>query len=259
MNGVSVIIPAWNAEQYLARTLDSVLGQSWRELEVIVVDDASQDATARIAQQYAQQDSRVHYYRNECNSGVAYTRNFAISRAQYDWVAFLDSDDLWREDKLERQMALVEKYPDTALCYTASRYFTDADPETGTVVLVPEEVELERLLRKNVIPCSSVMVKKSLMESAPMGHDDAHEDYLTWLTLLKAGHKARGVNEPMLLYRLRADSKSGAKQKAAKMTWRTFRYFGLGRLESVKYMCWYCLESLGKYRKILSGQNQKET
>lgn len=246
--GISVVIPVYNAEKFLEDTLCSVLSQTWPVFEVILIDDASTDQTAQIAMFYQGKDSRIRYYLNPENAGVSYSRSRGISLASYRWIAFLDSDDLWREDKLEQQVKLITTHPGIRLCYTGSSYFTN-NREKAVYVPVPETVTLKQLLRKNIIPCSSVLIDKECFQEFSMKHDDAHEDYLLWLNLLRRGNAVRGIDKPLLTYRLHRDSKSGNKRKCALMTYKTYRYFGLNLLTAAAYMAVYCVKSIEKYSR----------
>ena len=105
---ISIIMPAYNAEATIRQSIESVLSQTYPCFELIIVDDASKDETRRIAEQYALSDPRIRVLPNEANSGVAFSRNKGIDEAKYPWIAFLDSDDLWYPDKLEKQMALAD-------------------------------------------------------------------------------------------------------------------------------------------------------
>lgn len=246
---VSVVIPAYNTQEYLGQTLCSVLAQSFTEFEVLVVDDASTDDTYRVAAAYAARDKRIRCFRNPVNRGVAFSRNFGIAQARYAWIAFLDSDDLWAADKLQKQVALLEKRPEISLCYTGIRYSLRYAP-AGVPVHVPEALALRQLLASNVIPCSSVLVRRELVQAFPFQHDDAHEDYLLWLRLLREGTAACGIDEPMLIYRVRRGSRSVNKCRSAQMTWRTYRYFGLPAVQAARWMPFYAIGGLRKYSHI---------
>lgn len=247
---ISIIIPAYNTQAYLAQALDSVLAQSFTDFEVLVVDDASTDGTFRLAASYAKRDSRIRCFQNPANCGVSDARNFGISQARYDWIAFLDSDDLWAADKLQRQVALLQARPDAGLCYTGVCYSFGWAPE-GVAVHVPETVVLGQLLKSNVIPCSSVLVRRELVLAVPFQHDaDAHEDYLLWLRLLQNGVAACGIDEPLLIYRMRPGSRSINKCRSAQMTWRTYRYLGIPGTQALRWMLCYAAGGLRKYGYI---------
>ncbi len=251
---VSVIMPAYNAEKYVEASIRSVLAQTCSDFELLVVDDCSKDGTAKIIESLAAEDSRIVFLRNPRNSGVAATRNYAVSQAKGAWVAFLDSDDLWREDKLAKQLALLSAHPDCVLSYTASSFIDQDGKPYFYVMEVPPSVTYRELLRRNLLSCSSVMVKTDVIRRYPMGHDGMHEDYSTWLQILRETPCARGVNEPLLTYRLSPNSKSGSRVKSAKMLYGSYRYVGYGPVASACFVFRYFFYSVSKRRRIYAAK-----
>lgn len=106
---VSIITPSYNTGRFIAETIESALAQTYGNWEMIIVDDCSTDDTDEVVAGYVKQDSRIRYIRNERNSGAALSRNRALREARGRWIAFLDSDDLWMPEKLERQIQFMEK------------------------------------------------------------------------------------------------------------------------------------------------------
>lgn len=247
---ISVVVPAWRAEKTLAATLDSILSQTWRELEVLIVDDASPDGTLALAQSYAAKDPRVRVIAQEKNGGVSKARNRGVREARGEWIAFLDSDDLWMPEKLERQMALAAQHPEAGLFFTGSAFISEDDHKYGYTLSVPERVNYRRLLGQNVISCSSVLVRRELMERFPMGNDAIHEDFAVWLKILREEPWAYGVNEPLLVYRVSRSSKSGNKLKAARMTFGTYRYVRVPLPLAVWSGMLYTVRGIRKFRAI---------
>ena len=247
---ISVVVPAWRAEKTLAATLDSILSQTWRELEVLVVDDASPDGTLALAQSYAAKDPRVRVIAQPENGGVSKARNRGVREARGGWIAFLDSDDLWMPEKLERQMTLAAQHPEAGLFFTGSAFISEDDHKYGYTLSVPERVNYRRLLGQNVISCSSVLVRRELMERYPMGNDAIHEDFAVWLKILREEPWAYGVNEPLLVYRVSRSSKSGNKLKAARMTFGTYRYVRVPLPLAVWSGVLYTVRGIRKFRAI---------
>lgn len=247
---VSVVVPAWCAEKTLAATLDSVLCQTWREIEVLVVDDASPDGTKALAERYAAADERIRVIAQEENGGVSKARNRGVREARGEWIAFLDSDDLWMPEKLEKQMALAERHPEAELFYTGSGFVSEDDRKYGYTLSVPERVNYRSLLGQNVISCSSVLIRRELMLRFPMGNDAVHEDFAVWLKILREQPWAYGVNEPLLVYRVSRSSKSGNKLKAARMTFGTYRYVRVPLLLAVWNGMRYTVRGIRKFRAI---------
>ena len=247
---ISVVVPAWRAEKTLAATLDSILSQTWRELEVLVVDDASPDGTLALAQSYAAKEPRVRVIAQPQNGGVSKARNRGVREARGEWIAFLDSDDLWMPEKLERQMALAAQHPEAGLFFTGSAFISEDDHKYGYTLSVPERVNYRRLLGQNVISCSSVLVRRELMERFPMGNDAIHEDFAVWLKILREEPWAYGINEPLLVYRVSRSSKSGNKLKAARMTFGTYRYVRVPLPLAVWSGVRYTVRGIRKFRAI---------
>lgn len=253
MPKVSVVIPAYNATRYLEATVHSVLTQTFQDFEILIVDDCSKDDTWALMQSLAEKDDRIICLRNEKNSGVAETRNYAVKQARGEWIAFLDSDDVWREDKLEKQLALIAEEPTAALTYTASSFMDQDSKPYSYIMEVPGQVDYRTLLGRNVISCSSVMVKKSVMERYPMGSSQTSEDYGAWLRILREVQYAYGVNEPLLCYRVARGSKSSNRLKAAGMHYRTYRDVGYTPLVSGWLTFCYTFYSVSKRRHLHSG------
>lgn len=241
---VSVIIPAYNCRHTLKEAIDSVLVQEV-PLEVIVVDDCSKEDLTPVMEQY-RGDDRVVYVKNEKNMGVAASRNRGISLAKGEYIAFLDSDDWWLKGKLSAQLARMQQ-DQTVLCSTGRQLRTFQGEDMGRYIPVKEIVTYKDMLRHNSIACSSVLVKKVVIEEFPMNHDECHEDYITWLLILQKYGRASGINEPYLQYRMSRDSKSGNKLKSARMTFQVYRHMGYGLLKSCLCFCSYALHGIKKY------------
>ena len=250
MPKVSVIIPAYNAERFVRNAVASVANQSERDIEIIVIDDCSSDGTADICRAMAESDGRIRFMQNERNSGVSATRNSGVAAATGEYVAFLDSDDMWKPDKLALQLALANKHPECPIFFTASSFISsDGAPYTYTLH-VPETVDFKRLLRQNIISCSSVMARREILLAHPFMYDGMHEDYAVWLEILRAGTPARGIDDALLIYRLSDGSKSSNKLHSAVMQYRVYRHIGLGVLRSLFYMPIYTLNGMKKYKGI---------
>lgn len=251
MTGISVVIPCYNAEKTLGRTVDSVLAQSYKNIEIILVDDVSKDSTLNIAREYEKKDSRIRVIAKDVNGGVARARNDGVKAASYPWIAFVDSDDYWTADKLDKQIAVVESDPSVGIVFTGSAFISDEGKMFDYTLQVPEKITYNELLSQNLISCSSVLVKKELMERNPMPTDkDIHEDFATWLAVLKESKFAVGINEPLLIYQISSKSKSGNKLYAVKMQWRTYRCAGVGFFKAAKHFVIYAYRSLKKYGGI---------
>lgn len=246
---VSIIIPMYNAEHFIAQTIESVQAQTYVDWEMILIDDCSTDDSDKIVKKYAERDKRIKYSKNLQNLGVAQTRNCAIRQAEGRYLAFLDSDDLWSVDKLEKQVTFM-KEKQVAFCYSACKVIDEYGKIAGKVRNVPLKVTYRNLLKGNIIPCLTVVLDQKLIKEQGINihmPQIPHEDYALWLSILNQGIIAYGVPEVLASYRVRSTSISGNKLKAMKWTWKIYRnYLGLGRLRSGYYFFHYIIGALVK-------------
>lgn len=248
-NTVSIIMAAYNAENTIRQAIESVLAQTYVHYELLVVNDCSKDRTAEIVEDYSRRDARVKLINNPCNMGVSQTRLNGLNAAAGEWIAVLDSDDAWLPEKLEKQMALQQK-TGAALLYTGSQFMDSEGNRLDWTMPVPERVTYKKLLKQNILSNSSSLCRQELFRTHYVMDDTMHEDFALWLNILKSGEIACGVNEPLLIYRISAASKSGNKIKAARMNWRTYRTVGIPFLAACYYMGWYTVNGLLKYRNL---------
>ena len=247
---VSVIMPAYNAERYIEKSIRSVQRQTWPDWELIVLDDCSSDRTAEVAAGLAREDDRIRLYTNEQNLGVARTRNRGLELCRGDYVAFLDSDDAWRPEKLELQLKCARE-TGADLVYTSYAIVDAGGEKKCRDFLVPADVSFEGLLRENVIGCSTVMLSLPVLEGKGFREDFFHEDYVLWLQLLNAGRKAAGVEKVLVDYFFHEDSKAGNKGRAARKRWNIYRrYLGFSVPKSAWYFGHYALAALRKYARL---------
>lgn len=250
---VSIIMPAYNAERTIDEAIQSVCQQTYGEWELIIVNDCSSDRTEWIVKQYMKKDNRILLINNEQNIGVSETRNIGVSSSNGKWIAFLDSDDKWKKEKLEKQVKLLNENPWADLVFTGSAFINQQGVFSKYILNVPEKINYRELLKQNVISCSSVVVRKELVNNYRMQYDDMHEDYAVWLQILKAGYHAAGINEPLLIYRISDNSKSSNKKSAAKMTFKVYQFMNLNYIECVYFFLNYAVKSINKYKKIHRG------
>jgi len=242
---VSVVMPAFDAVATIAESIRSVLDQTHRALELLVIDDRSRDATWDIVQAAAAADARVVPIRMPANGGVAAARNAGLEAARGAWVAFLDSDDLWRSDKLARQLAHM-RAGGAQVCYTAYRRFAD-DGRTLSLVRPPRRVDYADMLKSNRIGNLTGLYARALGDFR--FRKVGHEDYVFWLQVVRvAGHAERVAgDEPLADYRVRDGSLSSNKARAARWQWAIYRESeGLGRLRAAWYFMHYAAHAVAK-------------
>lgn len=205
---VSVVIPSFNHSLYIEQTIRSVLGQSYKPLQLIVVDDGSSDGSVALLQALAKNlefDLIV-----QDNRGVCATLNRGIrERARGDWIAILGSDDLWRSDKIELQMRAIARRPDAEFCYSQASAFMDGSPpETGRIF--PSRVFEGRLLRRvffrQHVPAGTMLFSRNLYDSLGGFDETLREEDWDWVIRCAASTPFASVAEPLLLYRLHPES-----------------------------------------------------
>lgn len=229
---VSIVTPAYGAERFLERTLASVQAQSFDDWECLVVDDASTDRTAEIAQRAAERDRRIRLIRQASNQGTARARNAALAAASGRYVAFLDADDLWLPEKLERQLAFMRE-TGAGMSYTAYRRIDENDSRVGRLISVPGTMTWQRLLKNTAIATVTAMVDRE--KTGPIAMTETRrDDMILWLTLLRRGCLARGLNQDLARYRVVRGSLSSRRLRAASWVWNVYReQVGLNRVQSL--------------------------
>ena len=219
-NLISVVIPVYNAERYVRYTLDSVLNQDYPYKEIVIVDDCSTDQSPDIIKEYMERIPYIVYHRLSENSGVAVARNTGIKLAKGRYIAFIDSDDIWKEGKLSEQIKLFSSPQPPCLTYTAINYID----EKGILIKgkrnVKEIVTYKYLLRNTMIATSTVIIDRNVVPEIVMPNRRSAEDYSLWLTLLRDYGPAFGINDVFTSYRISTTSVSHNRIKEVKFFYR---------------------------------------
>jgi len=243
---VSVIIPVYNGARFISCALDSVIIQDVPS-EIIVIDDNSSDNIEEVLTPYLQR-SEIRLLKNNVNVGAAESRNRGVRAAQGEYVAFLDCDDWWEPDKLKKQLALMKK-SGCVLCSTGRRLVTPDGRKTKRIICVKQTLSYNSMLVQNPINCSSVLLKRDVALEFPMSHDEYHEDYITWLRILRKYRRACAIDEPLLNYRISSSGKSGNKLQSAGMTFHVYRCMGFSWPKSIVCFIAYTLNGVRKYAR----------
>lgn len=218
---VSVIMAAYDTEAFIAETIASVQAQTLGDWELLVSDDASSDRTTAIVTAAAALDPRIRLLRLERNSGVAQARNLALETAQGRFIAFLDSDDIWLPQKLERQVAFMEEQ-DAAVSYTAFRRIDESGRRIGRLIKVPTRLNYQRLLKNTAIATLTSMIDTA--KTGPIRMTEVRrDDYILWLSLLRRGFVAHGLREDLARYRVVRGSLSSKPIRSAAWVWDVYR------------------------------------
>ena len=179
---VSIITPLYNCEKYIEETIQSVINQTYKNWEMIIVDDCSKDKGVEIVEKYQKLDSRIKLYRNEKNQGVSYTRNRAIGLSKGKYIAFLDSDDLWKKEKLEKQISFMEEN-NIVLSYTGYEKI-NSDGSLRGKIKVPKKLDYNELLKNCLIGFLTAVYRKEDLKGFRFIKSKA-EDYIFWLKYFK--------------------------------------------------------------------------
>ena len=219
---VSIITPVYNAEEFIVQTIESVQAQTYSDWELLLIDACSTDSSAELIKSFTDNDNRIRYVKLNKNSGAAVTRNTGLAMAKGRYIAFLDSDDIWKAQKLEKQMELI-KEKDIGFVFTSYRYVMQDGSPMSKVARAPEKIDYNGLLKNTIIGCSTVLIDKKLIGDFRMANVRRGQDTATWLQLLKKTDYAYGIYDDLVWYRVVSGSLSDNKFTAIKRTWNTYR------------------------------------
>ena len=242
---VSIITPVYNSEEYLEETILSVINQTYKNWELLLIDDYSTDNSYKIIEKYLT-DERIKYLRNERNSGPAITRNVGLEKSKGEYIAFLDSDDIWAKNKLELQIDYMKKNS-IRICH-GDYIFIDKNGKEIKKIITDDILSYKILLKENQIKTSFLIVNKNLIVEIrfPL---IKHEDFAFFLELLKKGEISKKIDFIVGKYRIQENSVSSNKLKSAIWTWNIYRkYERLNLLQSVHYFSNYIYRGLRKYK-----------
>ncbi len=215
---VSIIIPAYNSREYIGKAIESATSQSFKNIEIFVVDDGSTDGTKDAVESYIR-DSKIRYIHQE-NKGPAAARNLGISKSSGEFIAFLDADDIWLPDKLEQQMPLFDD-PEVALVFSDTEIFGDGFPfkKHSEFSRFARGDVYAKLIMGNFIPTSSVVVRRVAMDEAGGFDEDKKisigEDYFLWLMIARK-YKFDFSPESLVKYRIHGGQTSASRIKSYK-------------------------------------------
>lgn len=221
---VSIITPVYKCEKLIEETIKCVLNQTYKNWEWLLVDDCTPDNSAEIIKKYQEKDNRIKYFKLNENSGAAIARNKALSESRGRFVAYLDADDLWRNNKLEKQVSFMKENGYAFSC-TDYEKIDENGNSLNKIVTIPKEVTYELFLRNTIIQTVGVMVDTKLTgkEIIKMPNIRRRQDAATWCQLLKNGFNCYECPENLSYYRVVSNSLSSNKFKAVKMNWYWYR------------------------------------
>jgi len=245
---VTIVTANYNCENFIEDTIDSILVQTYKEWELIIVDDLSTDRSVEVIKSYAQKDNRIKLLLLDKNSGAAVARNRAIEEASGRYIAFLDSDDLWEKTKLEKQLAFMQEnsYDFT---YTNYNLIDESNSRYGNTFKAKKESSYHDLLKTCSIGCLTVIYDTKNLGKVFMPLILKRQDYGLWLKILKKIDKAYCLDESLAVYRTRQNSISSNKLKASQYQWKIYREVERFNLfSSIYYFLHYAYNGLKKYK-----------
>ena len=237
---VSVIMPLYNCAAFITDTIHSLQSQTYENWELVAVDDCSTDNTAEIVQALAAEDPRIRYFCLEKNSGAAVARTVSMENADGEYMAFLDSDDLWHPEKLKRQLAFMQEH-DYAFSCTSYAQINEQGEPLGKIKRCIPKTNYNRLLLDNPVGNSTVMYSVKKMGKFTVPNIRKRNDYALWLKMLKKEQYVYGLPEVLMYYRVCSNSISSNKFKLIKYNWIVYRELEhLNVFRSAFHVAYWC-------------------
>lgn len=219
---VSIIMPSYNAELFIAESIESVLHQTYKNWELLITDDCSSDKTPDIVKSYCSKNPRIDFVIAKQHSGIASTRNQCLARVKGRFVAFLDNDDLWYPEKLEKQVRfMLDK--DISFSYSEYELLKEDGTPKGKTIKTAGVVDYDKYLKNTIIGSGTIMLDTDKIGRLQMPYNATSDDMALWCKILKDGHCAHPIKEVLMKYRVRSNSASANKLKAAKDVWLVYR------------------------------------
>ena len=248
---VSIITPLYNSEYYILDMIKSVQAQTYKNWEMIVIDDCSKDDGPNIVKKISEEDKRIQLIIQKKNSGPSHVRNIGIGLAKGRFIAFLDSDDIWHGEKLDKQIKFMQNN-EYAFSFTGYEKIDESGEISGMVRPLKEQVSYHDLLKTNHIGCLTVMLDLKLLgEKVYMPILRKRQDHGLWLEVLKRVGTAYCLNEILAQYRIRKGSISINKIDNIKYQWKLYRKIEeLNIIKSLYYMAFYTYYGIRKYSNL---------
>lgn len=244
---VSIIVPVYNVEKFIRETMDSVLAQTYPHWELLLVEDGSGDSSAEVIETYIKekQETRIRLIRQPSNQGAAKARNRGVQEAGGRYLAYLDADDLWAPEKLERQLRFMTE-KGAAFSFTGYEFADENGVGMGKIVRVPETLHYRQALSNTTIFTTTVMfdthrISRELLEMPVV----KSEDTALWWKVLRMGYTAYGLDENLVKYRRPGRTLSSNKLEAIRRIWNLYRRVeGLSLVRSMWHFCFWAARAV---------------
>lgn len=220
---VSIITPSFNSEKFISDTIQSVQNQTYQNWEMIIVDDGSTDNTVSIIEEFLH-DNRIQLHQLDQNSGTGIARNTAISLAKGRYIAFLDSDDLWKPEKLQKQVEfMISK--DQPFTFSYYECINEEGKALGKIIQAPKTLTYRQLFWSNWVGNLTGIYDANFFGKIAISSVRKRQDWMMWLTILKKIKTAEPIPESLAIYRVRENSISASKTELLRHNYKVYRYF----------------------------------
>ena len=242
---VSIIVPMYNAEKFIGKTIESVLSQTYENWEMLIMNDVSTDNSLAVVNEFAKKDDRIMVVNTEKNMGVVKGRNHLIDLANGKYIAFLDADDYWHSQKLEKQIQFMKEKNAGISCTEYTR--VKENGEKINEVVIKSEISYTDMLKNNYLGCLTVMYDVEKVGKRYFKELEKNEDYVLWLEIVKDVKTIYGLKQNLAYYRVLDNSRSSNKAKTAKVRWEIYRKIEkLPLLKSIYYFMHYAVRAVLK-------------
>ena len=242
---VSIIVPMYNAEKFIGKAIETVLSQTYENWEMLIMNDVSTDNSLAVVNEFAKKDDRIKVVNTEKNMGVVKGRNHLIDLARGKYIAFLDADDYWHSEKLEKQIQFMKEKNASISCTEYTRVRENG--EKINEVVIKSEISYTDMLKNNYLGCLTVMYDVEKVGKRYFKELEKNEDYVLWLEIVKDVKTIYGLKENLAYYRVLDNSRSSNKAKTAKVRWEIYRKVEkLSLLKSVYYFLHYAVRAVLK-------------
>ena len=243
---VSIITPSYNSSRFINECVNSVLGQTYTNWELIIVDDASNDNSRELISNIAARDNRIKFVFLTKNIGVAGSRNIALEKSKGRYIAFLDSDDVWKKEKLTKQIHFMQSN-NVLFSFSSYEPMSENGIEIFKEIKAPFKIDYNTLLKNTIIGCLTVVLDKDKIGDFKVPNLKTSQDLALWLSIMKDGVIAYGIKQSLAYYRIVGKSNTSNKFKVFVGIWKVYRNEeGLGYMKSIWCFLNYAFNAVKK-------------